>query len=131
LGVDPIATKVEGRVRGISYGPPNGVVGDLDQDCSVDLDDYTAFLAGYGAPLTGLLPSARHALGDVNLDGQHTVQDFLEFRSQFEKGGAPGALAEAVARGQFVPEPLTRVTALLAVTAMVIHWPVREPRHAR
>jgi hypothetical protein len=128
LGVDPLATNVDGKVRGIAYGPPNGVIGDLNQDGAIDLADYAAFLAGYSTPLLDQSPAARHALGDLDDDGRHSVRDFLEFQTRFDAWRGPGGFAAARAEAGHVPEPFAIRVALFAASGLLAVHPARLRR---
>lgn len=91
---------------------------DLNYDGTVDLGDYQAFLDGYGSTsLVGKLEVERHNLGDLNNDGKFSVQDFLEFKRQFDAKRGPG-MFEAMLAGVAVPEPST--VALLGLVGTVL-----------
>ena len=76
---------------------------DLDFDGNIDLDDYAAFLAGYGSePLAGLTQAQRNVLETWTNDSLYTVSDFLEFKRRFDAALGSGAFAAMLAE---VPEP--------------------------
>jgi|GEM_PF-1666051 len=100
---------VDGPLTGIIEFQGNGGESfdslDLNYDGALDLGDYQAFLDGYGSTnLAGLLPVEKHNLGDLNGDGKFSVQDFLEFKRQFDLKRGPGTL-EALIAAANVPEP--------------------------
>lgn len=88
---------------------------DLDFDADVDFDDYQEFLNDYGSvpSLEGLLLAERHNLGDLNDDSVYSVQDFLEFKRQFEVKFGSGSF-QAMLDAQVVPEPASLALLLVA-----------------
>jgi hypothetical protein len=88
---------------------------DLNFDGQVNLLDYATFLAGYATSLAGKTSTQQYNLGDLNLDGKHTVRDFLQFRQQFDAVRGTGALDAAIAAGNLVPEPATALSLALAI----------------
>ena len=91
---------------------------DLDFDGDIDFADYQEFLDDYGSvpSLDGLLLAERHALGDLDGDGRYSVQDFLEFRRQFEAKFGFGSFEALVSS---VPEPSSLLLVAIAGTALV------------
>lgn len=81
--------------------------GDLNEDGLINLNDWAAFKAGANTSLEGLTKKDAYALGDLNFDGQHTLQDVVLFRQYYETANGAGSFASL----QNVPEP----TALLIV----------------
>ena len=67
--------------------------GDLNQDGVVNLDDWLAFQAGANTDLEGLSGTDAYALGDLNLDGQHSLQDAVLFRQFYDQANGAGAFA--------------------------------------
>jgi hypothetical protein len=109
LGIDPFALGLDGTVRGIEVLPPNGIIGDLNQDGVVagtgsgpaSSDDVSAFLAGWLTQGDGGI-AARYARGDLNFDGITDLADWAILNNTNR------ALGDAVAaRLANVPEPRT------------------------
>lgn len=82
----------------------NGILGDVNQDGTVDLGDYHAWNNNVGTSLLGLTGFERLEAGDANLDG--TV-DLLDFH----------AIKDNLAPGVSIPEPSTM--ALIALSGVV------------
>ena len=85
-----------------------GVPGDLTGDGQIDLSDWLAFKAGATVPLAGLDPADALALGDLNLDGEHTISDVVLFRSLYDEANGLGAFSQI----QSVPEPSSAMIAI-------------------
>ena len=92
---------------------PPPTPGDLNEDGEIDINDWLAFKAGAGTSLDGLGSADAYALGDLDLDGKHSLHDAVLFRQYFD--GAQGAGAFATI--QDVPEPSTL---LLGGAAMLL-----------
>ncbi|HEX2473717.1 MAG TPA: alkaline phosphatase family protein [Lacipirellulaceae bacterium] len=111
LGIDPFALNLDGTVRGLVVGPPNGIIGDLNQDGVVAgngtgpaaSDDVTAFVAGWLSQGSGSI-AARYLRGDLNFDGITDIADWAILNRE-----NPAMGAAAMAHLANVPEP----TALL------------------
>jgi hypothetical protein len=107
LGIDPFAVGLDGTVRGLAVAPPNGIVGDINQDGLVAgdgtgaaaTDDVTAFVAGWLATGGGSI-AQRYSRGDLNFDGQTDLADWGILNRV-----NPPVAAAAVARLPAVPEP--------------------------
>jgi hypothetical protein len=114
LGVDPFALNLDGTVRGLVVGPPNGIVADLNQDGVVagngsgpaTSDDVTAFVAGWLSQGGGNI-AARYSRGDLNFDGMTDLADWAILNRE-----SPSLGLAALARLTNVPEP----TAMLLFT---------------
>jgi hypothetical protein len=90
--------------------------GDLNQDGLVNRDDWLAFKAGAETNLAGLSARDAYLLGDLNSDGQHTLQDAILFRQQFDAANGPGSFASL---GR-VPEPATAGLAIAGSWAVFV-----------
>ena len=106
MGVDPFSTAVDGTVRGLPFGPPNGVVGDVNQNGVVggdgtgpaSQDDVTAFVQGWlTTGHTSVLSAYGH--GDLNLDRVTDLKDWIILNRLNPAMGAAAAAAFAT------PEP--------------------------
>jgi hypothetical protein len=88
-----------------AFGPLQGMlVGDLDKDGDVDLNDYALYLSGLDTDLSGLTPDQAYAKGDLNGDGLNDFKDFVLFRSAYNMAHGAGSFE---ALGASVPEPNT------------------------
>ena len=92
---------------------------DLNFDGAIDVLDWDAFRAGYGVSLTGLTQAVGYSLGDIDFDGKHTLNDFVEFQRQFDLQLGAGAFA-AMLSGRSVPEPSTWILGSLAMIGFVV-----------
>lgn len=122
LGIDPFALGLDGTVRGLVVSPPNGIVGDINQDGLVSgngqgpaaSDDVTAFVAGWMATGSGSV-AERYARGDLNFDGITDIADWGILNST-----SPAMGAAAFARLTGIPEPSTAWLLLIAVPNMLM-----------
>ena len=80
------------------------ILGDLDMDADVDIDDWIEFKANYGADTSSLFLPARHDLGDLDASGLIDLDDLDMFRGIYDSFNGAGAFA---ALGTAVPEPST------------------------
>ncbi|MCA9233937.1 MAG: alkaline phosphatase family protein [Planctomycetales bacterium] len=133
MGVDPFSTAVDGRVVGLPFGSPNGIVGDVNQDGVVSgdgtgpaaSDDVSAFAAGWmSTGHTSLLEA--YGSGDLNLDRVTDLADWIILNRLDPAMGA--AAWQAVARG--VPEPPAGVLLSCCALglALVRRWEIRLRR---
>lgn len=105
---------------------PNDVLGDVNQDGilfgdgtgSLETDDVTAFLAGYGSETTGLTNLAKTRLGDLNLDGKTSLPDAFLLHQAYELQG--GAFPFHLLSGERVPEPSTQMLSILATWVLLV-----------
>lgn len=77
--------------------------GDLTDDGVIDIHDWNAFRAGAETSLSGLTNIDAYLLGDLDLDGKHSLHDVTLFRKYFDSSNGAGALAAI----QSVPEGST------------------------
>ncbi|QDV79285.1 hypothetical protein K2D_28980 [Planctomycetes bacterium K2D] len=89
--------------------------GDLTADGVVDLDDWLAFKASSGASLDGLSERDLLALGDLNLDGRHSLSDARLFREYYDAANGTGAFASLTSS---VPEPTSFLLIGVTLTAI-------------
>lgn len=101
---------------------------DLNFDGAINALDWDAFRAGFPSSLAGLSAVQRYQLGDLDNDSQHTANDFLKFRTQYNASLGAGAFEAMIASA--VPEP---TTGLLFLTAALAFFGVRrrEPSGSR
>lgn len=111
--VDGNDDQIPGIVEFIG-GDPFEVL-DLNFDHAIDILDWETFKTGFGTSLDGLTLAVSHAKGDLDLDGVHTLNDFLEFEVLYNAANGAGAFA-AMLNSSAVPEPGSLV--LLAVSAI-------------
>lgn len=96
-------------------GDPTPITpGDLTGDSKVTIDDWIAFKAGNETSLEGLSEADAYALGDLNLDGRHSLADAALFRQYYDAVNGAGAFAAI----QSVPEPTSVL--MFGVSAAVV-----------
>lgn len=89
-------------VRGaISFTGTPLLFGDLNLDGEVSVADWDAFVAGFGADLADVTGRDGYFLGDLNGDGIHDGDDFIEFSIAFDDANGAGAFAALAT----IPEP--------------------------
>jgi hypothetical protein len=76
--------------------------GDLNEDGMINLADWLAFQARADVDLAGLTPEQALLQGDMDLNGQHGLPDYVLFRDFFEQAQGAGSFA---ALQTAVPEP--------------------------
>lgn len=124
LGIDPFALGLDGTVRGLAVDPPNGIVGDLNQDGAVTgdgtgptaEDDVSAFVANWLVVGGGGI-AERYGRGDLNFDGVTDLGDWAILNSANRSAGA--AAFRAVVG---VPEPSAPILLSLPVMFMTAHY---------
>ena len=89
----------------VSFTVPDDcfLLGDLDGDCELDSDDWQQYLSGQHTDLAGLTPQQAYSAGDFNGDFLNNHEDFVLFKTTFERINGAGSFASMVAG---VPEPL-------------------------
>lgn len=95
--------------------PAPSTPGDLNADGVVDLDDWLAFRASSGSSLDNLGERDRLALGDLNLDGRHSLSDAILFREFYDAANGTGAFASLTSQ---VPEPTSLFIIGVMLTAI-------------
>ncbi len=99
--------------------------GDLNEDGVIDTNDWAAFKAGANTSLIGLSKGDAYVLGDLNLDGVHSLQDALLFRQYYESANGVGSFVAL----QNVPEPTALlITSAAGVFLLAAGWPYRLKR---
>lgn len=111
LGVDPFLAGVDGTVRALPVLPPNGIVGDINQDGQVSgngsgsimTDDASAFLAHWLVSGGGSIAD-RYTRGGLNFDGETNLADWALLN------GLDPAMGDAIFKtlqsaADHVPEP--------------------------
>lgn len=94
--------------------------GDLNEDGQIDLADWLAFQTRAAVDLSGLTPQAALLQGDLDLNGQHGLQDFVQFREIYDQAQGFGAFA---ALQTAVPEPSTLASLVgLGVSLTLSRW---------
>lgn len=78
------------------------ILGDLDRDGDVDLNDWIEFKRNYGSNTSGLVIPDQYDLGDLDASGWIDLEDVEIFREIYDSFKGPGAFA-AIAYA--VPEP--------------------------
>jgi Zinc carboxypeptidase/Cytosolic carboxypeptidase N-terminal domain len=91
-----------GRNFGLAWHETFFVPADLNFDGNLDILDWSLFIAGAETNMAALSAIDRYTLGDLDGDGQNSIQDFLLFKQLFDDAHGEGALLEALAH---VPEP--------------------------
>ena len=92
------------------------VLGDLDADGDIDLDDWIVFKGNYGSDTSGLIIPAQHDLGDLDASGLIDLDDLEIFRTQYDAFNGAGAFA---ALEQSVPEPASAGLLFLVIGGAV------------
>ncbi|MCA9235932.1 MAG: PEP-CTERM sorting domain-containing protein [Planctomycetales bacterium] len=111
------------RTANVNYVGNGGVpygVGDLNFDGAVTAADWTLFVAGGDADLSGMSTAQAYQLGDLNNDGANDLADFGVFKNAYEAANGQGSFAALVA----IPEP--SALALLACGALAAGWRRRQ-----
>jgi hypothetical protein len=122
LGIDPYSLGLDGGVRGVNVGPPNGVVADLNQDGVVagdgtgpaTTDDVTAFVTGWMSVGTGSIVD-RYARGDINFNGITDLGDWAILNRENS-----ALAATAMRRLSGAPEPTTCMLVVLAFPQVML-----------
>jgi hypothetical protein len=121
MGIDPFALGLDGTVRGIPIGPPNGIAGDVNQDGfvvgdgtgPVSSDDVSAFVAGWLQEGAGSI-AERYQRGDLNFSGITDLADWAILHS------LQPALATAIFhRLHAVPEASSAGLAAVSLSVLV------------
>jgi hypothetical protein len=95
------------------------VAGDLNSDGDVDVDDFSRYLSGLHANLSGLTAEMAFARGDLNGDLVNNFADFVLFRAYYDLANGAGAFQSL---DFVVPEPSGWVmVALSGVLSLVVH----------
>jgi len=106
------------------FGPLLGqVLGDLNGDRMLDIDDFVDFVAGMYTNLNGLSMEQAYAKGDLNGDFKNNAQDFVLFRQAYDDAHGAGAFATALIA---IPEPFATTLVCTAVSVLAICY--RPPR---
>jgi len=88
---------------------------DLNQDDTVDADDWQIFVANIQRDMTGLTAQQAWAAGDLDGDMDNDIEDFDLFRRAYEEAHPePGAFQAMVAS---VPEPSSLALVALGAVA--------------
>jgi len=127
LGIDPFELGLDGTVRGLTVSPPNGIVGDVNQDGAVtgdgrgpaESDDVSAFIAGWLSEGSGGI-AERYQRGDLNFDGITNLGDWAILNTANQAMGQA-----AFQRVIGVPEPASAVMLTFPVLWLTAH--VRGP----
>ena len=103
IRVEVFDAELEEAVRGaISYDGEEMLFADLNLDGEVGLSDWEAFVEGFGSDLSSVTGREGYFLGDLNGDGEHNSDDFIEFSIAFDEANGAGAFAAMTAS---IPEP--------------------------
>jgi len=106
--------------------PSPAAPGDLNEDGLINIDDWLAFKAGANTDLAGLDAADAYVLGDLDLDGAHSIDDVVLFRQFYDDAHGRGAFATI----QAVPEPSTLLICGIGIAALSIGCG-RGRRHGR
>jgi hypothetical protein len=124
LGIDPFELDLDGTVRGLVVGAPNGIAGDVNQDGfivgdgtgPVDSDDVSAFVAGWLTEGVGGI-AERYARGDLNYDGVTNLGDWAILNRANQTLGQ-AALQRVIG----VPEPASAAILAFPIMLMTAHF---------
>lgn len=104
-----------GRNFGLAWQSVFNVPADLNFDSVLNAQDWLLFIAGAETNMTGFTAIQRYEKGDLDGDGENSIDDFLLFRELYNQVNGAGSFANMQAN---VPEPsllfLTTVAALAA-----------------
>jgi glucose/arabinose dehydrogenase len=104
-GPDPrnpfVATRPSLLIR-LAAAPHVPLLGDFNDDGRIDAADWTAFKGGQGSIFVGKTLLEARAMGDLDGDFDHDLEDFVVFRTIFDQHNGAGAFAVLAGR---VPEP--------------------------
>ncbi len=104
-----------GYQTGTFFQPGDAQPGDLNGDGQLNAADWAAFKASAETDLTGLSEEDAYLLGDLNLDGRHSLADASIFREYYELANGAGSFA---AINSTVPEPASAIFAAAAAIAV-------------
>jgi hypothetical protein len=85
-----------------SFAPLNAVLGGLDGDADLDLDDFALCLSGLHANLTGLTADEARMRGDLTGDFKNDFSDSALFRAYFDVANGEGICHAAAASARAV-----------------------------
>lgn len=91
-----------GQNFGLAWHDVFHVPADLNFDSVLDENDWLLFIAGSETDMTGLSAIDRYGMGDLDGDGQNSIQDFVLFKQLFDDFNGQGAFAKLIAG---IPEP--------------------------
>ncbi len=103
------------NVNFVGNGGERFEVGDLTFDGIITADDWTVFIAGSEADMTGLSTAERYQMGDLDGDGVNSFIDFGLFEAAFDAANGIGSLQLLIAG---VPEPSSAILIALGASAI-------------
>jgi endonuclease/exonuclease/phosphatase family metal-dependent hydrolase len=101
--------------------PGCAIVGDLNGNCSLGVDDWMQFRSGQQIDMTGFSHSQAYSYGDLNGDLRNNHADFVIFKNAYDAVHGAGAFFAMV---QSVPEP-SALSASLALGAIGLRIAMR------
>ena len=123
IGIQPYPS--DHRAVVVNFDIPNcSLLGDLNGNCSIGVEDWTQFRAGQLVNLAALTHSQAYAMGDLNGDFRNDHADFVIFKAAFEAAHGTGSFATMLAS---VPEP----SAFLLVAGANFGWCIAGRRSRR
>lgn len=97
--------QIEGTIEFVGNNDTNFEFLDLNFDGAIDILDWETFKTGYGTDIAGLTEAFRYAKSDLNNDGFHSLEDYVEFQRVYETVNGAGSFATRLSGGNNVPEP--------------------------
>jgi hypothetical protein len=112
-----------GRNFGLAWHDVFFVPADLNFDGQLNGDDWTIFIAGSESDMALLSPIERYDLGDLDGNGENSLDDFVAFKELYDAVNGQGAFVAMLAG---VPEPGSLTLGFISGLLLAL---VRSGRH--
>ncbi len=106
------------------------LVGDLDFNTVIDINDWNLFRTGHLTDLSSLTKLQQYSMGDMDGDGDNDVSDFALFKTAYDNANGVGQFEAMVSR---VPEPCSSslLGACSCSSLIVLRGRLGRCRHGR